>query len=91
MYQVSIVELEFVPMQLGAVIEEVTGMTLGEFFKKRIFDPLGMSNTSFDIERENVDRLAPCFRFTGKLDRSKSLCGISILLKYPLQRSGSMR
>ena len=55
-------------MQLGAVIEEITGMTLGEFFKKRIFEPLGMSNTSFDIARENVDRLAPCFRFTGKLD-----------------------
>ena len=48
------------------MIEAVTGMTLGEFFKKRIFDPLGMSDTSFDIAREDVGRLAPCFRFTGR-------------------------
>ena len=48
------------------MIEAVTGVTLGEFFKRRIFDPLGMSDTSFDIARENLGRLAPCYRFTGK-------------------------
>ena len=60
-------------MKLGAVIEAVTGATLGEFFKRRIFDPLGMDDTSFDIARENIDRLAPCFRFTGGLNRRYSL------------------
>ena len=48
------------------MIEAVTGVTLGEFFKRRIFDPLGMSDTSFDIAREDLGRLAPCFRFTGR-------------------------
>ena len=53
-------------MQLGAVIESVTKVPLGEFFKKRIFEPLGMVDTSFEISREDLGRLVPCFRFTGR-------------------------
>ena len=59
---------EFIPtpLKLGAVIEAVTGVTLGEFFKERIFEPLGMANTAFDVAGEDVHRLAPCFYFTGR-------------------------
>ena len=55
------------------MIEAVTGVTLGEFFKRRIFDPLGMSDTSFDIAREDLGRLAPCFRFTGRSKEGRGL------------------
>ena len=68
------------------MIEAVTGATLGEFFKKRIFEPLGMSNTSFDIARENIDRLAPCFRFTGRINKLQEFFGrwvLAVLLQGP--------
>ena len=32
---------------LGAVIEEVSGMRLGEYLRRNIFDPLGMEHTGF--------------------------------------------
>ena len=72
------------------MIEAVTGATLGEFFKKRIFEPLGMSNTSFDIARENTDRLAPCFRFTGRIDKLQEFfCRwvLAVLLQGSAKRS----
>ena len=59
------------------MIEAVTGMTLGEFFKERIFDPLGMSDTSFEIAREDVGRLAPCFRFKGRSNGREDEIGLS--------------
>lgn len=34
---------------LGAVIEAVSGKTLGDYMKENIFEPLGMNNTSFDL------------------------------------------
>ena len=33
----------------GQVIEGITGKRLGEVFKTRIFEPLGMSDTTFDL------------------------------------------
>lgn len=40
---------------LGAVIEVVSGKTLGEYMKENTFEPLGMENTSFDLpENERV-------------------------------------
>ncbi len=32
---------------LGQVVEKVSGLSLGEFFQQRIFDPLGLGQTSF--------------------------------------------
>jgi CubicO group peptidase (beta-lactamase class C family) len=34
-------------LYLGRTLEKLTGMTLEEFARKEIFDPLGMSNTSY--------------------------------------------
>ncbi len=41
---------------LGAVIEVVSGMSLGNYMKENIFKPLGMENTFFGIAN-NKDRL----------------------------------
>jgi CubicO group peptidase (beta-lactamase class C family) len=46
---------------LGRVVEVLSGMTLGEFMKKRIFDPLGMSDTAFHCAPEKQDRLAALY------------------------------
>lgn len=47
---------------LGAVMEAVTGMTLGELYKKEIFEPLGMKDTGFYVTREKWGRLAQLYR-----------------------------
>ncbi|MGY3408883.1 CubicO group peptidase (beta-lactamase class C family) [Bradyrhizobium sp. GM5.1] len=38
---------------LGSVIEIISGQTLYEFLKQRIFDPLGMSSTKFALATED--------------------------------------
>jgi CubicO group peptidase (beta-lactamase class C family) len=42
---------------LGYFIEIVSGMPLGVFFKKRIFDPLGMEDTWFYLPASKYNRL----------------------------------
>ena len=46
---------------LGAVIEVVTGMKLGEFMEKEIFEPLGMKDTGFWVPEEKQHRLAKVY------------------------------
>ena len=36
---------------IGVIIETITGKTLEEFFQERIFQPLGMNDTSFYLEK----------------------------------------
>jgi CubicO group peptidase (beta-lactamase class C family) len=43
---------------LGRLIEVVSGKKLSEFFKERIFDPLGMKDTSFVVDAVNHARIA---------------------------------
>jgi CubicO group peptidase (beta-lactamase class C family) len=46
---------------LGYVIEVISGMNLDEFFKKRIFEPLGMKDTYFYLPKEKRNRLATLY------------------------------
>ena len=43
---------------LGAMIERLSGMTLEEYFQKRIFAPLGMHDTFFNVPEDKLHRLA---------------------------------
>ncbi|MBR5547294.1 MAG: beta-lactamase family protein [Clostridia bacterium] len=43
---------------LGAVVVAITGMELGEYLKKTIFDPLGMVDTAFTVPEEKKHRMA---------------------------------
>jgi CubicO group peptidase (beta-lactamase class C family) len=40
----------------GVVIEETTGQTLDEFYRERIFKPLGMVDSSFYLPKDKLDR-----------------------------------
>jgi CubicO group peptidase (beta-lactamase class C family) len=42
---------------LPALIEVLSGQTFGEFLKQEIFEPLGMTDTSFRIQADKRDRL----------------------------------
>jgi CubicO group peptidase (beta-lactamase class C family) len=46
---------------LGAVIEVVSGQTLGRWLRERIFEPLRMTDTAFSVPREQWQRLAEPF------------------------------
>ena len=46
---------------LGAVVERVSGMTLDRFFAERIFEPLGMDDTFFQVPANKLDRLTDCY------------------------------
>jgi len=43
---------------LGAVIEKLAGMSLDKFYHARIFEPLKMKDTFFEIPADKLDRLA---------------------------------
>jgi CubicO group peptidase (beta-lactamase class C family) len=46
---------------LGVVVEKVSGMTLAEFFAKRITGPLGLEDTMFYLPPAQKDRLAAVY------------------------------
>lgn len=62
---------------LGAVIEVVSGMTLDEFLKINIFEPLRMKSTSFYLDPANRKRLTTVYTSVdGKLVRSPTPGGM---------------
>ena len=48
---------------LGVLIARVSGMSLGEFFRTRIFDPLGMRDTSFTLSPDKAARMTTAYVF----------------------------
>ena len=46
---------------LGCLIEVISGMNLEDFFRKNIFDPLGMKDTYFNVPKSKADRLATVY------------------------------
>jgi CubicO group peptidase (beta-lactamase class C family) len=56
---------------LGVVVEKASGMSLDQFLKTRIFDPLKMVDTSFYLPPEKRNRLATVYSLVdGKLVRA---------------------
>ena len=51
---------------LGLLLARIEGTSLGEMLKRRIFDPLGMNDTSFLVPRQKRDRRAAAYGFDEK-------------------------
>lgn len=54
---------------LGAIVEQVTKQRLGSYLKQAVWDPLGMTDTSFQVPDQKLHRLAHGFALdplTGK-------------------------
>jgi CubicO group peptidase (beta-lactamase class C family) len=51
---------------LGRVVELVSGMNLNQFFRQRIFGPLAMSNTFYDIPPNRMSDVAPVYTLTAE-------------------------
>jgi len=48
---------------LGAVIEQVSGLSFGDYLRKNIFDPLGMADSGFMVPAGKLGRLAPQYEY----------------------------
>jgi CubicO group peptidase (beta-lactamase class C family) len=56
---------------LGRIVEIASGQSYPEFLQKRLFDPLGLKNTTFYPTTEQQARLAKSYKLTdGKLDEA---------------------
>ncbi len=47
---------------LGRLIEIASGQSLDDFFRTRIFEPLGMTDTGFTVPASKTDRFAACYQ-----------------------------
>lgn len=66
---------------LGYFVEVISGMPFDTFLKKRLFDPLGMNDTSFYLPEDKAKRLVPVQHKSddGKwLRYPKTLVGCSV-------------
>jgi CubicO group peptidase (beta-lactamase class C family) len=65
-------QYNFGSLVLGVLVARVAGEPLGDFFKARIFDPLGMHSTAFSLPLERTHDLPAYYMTsfaTGKLER----------------------
>jgi CubicO group peptidase (beta-lactamase class C family) len=63
----------------GRLVEIISGQRFDDYLRETVFDPLGMTDTSFTVPDQKVDRFAACYR----RDSSKRL----VLVDDP-KRSG---
>jgi len=71
---------------LGYLIELWSGMTLEEYFTQKVFKPLGMNDTYFNVPAEKASRLVNFFQedSTG-IKKPEKVFG-SLDLNFPLQK-----
>ncbi|MGC8480330.1 MAG: serine hydrolase domain-containing protein, partial [Acidimicrobiales bacterium] len=62
---------------LGRVVEVASGLTLDQFFKSKIFDPLGMKETGFWVDESDAARVATLYAFEPKSRSRSSLASIA--------------
>src|SRR4030095_1888072 len=74
---------------LGYLVQVWSGMTLEDFFSKRIFQPLGMKDTYFNMPKEKASRLVNFFLqdSTGEIKKQDKVFGGALDLNYPLNRT----
>ncbi|WP_336518488.1 serine hydrolase domain-containing protein [Pollutibacter soli] len=73
---------------LGYLIEVWSGMTLEEYFAKRIFQPLGMEDTYFNVPASKASRVVNFFQqdSTGVTKKEDKVWGGTLDLSYPTQQ-----
>lgn len=47
---------------VAALVEKISGMTVDEYVRQRIFEPLGIRDTYYNIPKEKVNRVAAVYR-----------------------------
>ena len=74
---------------LGVVVERLSGLDLERFFRERIFDPLGMADTFFELPEHCGDRMTDAWQLGAQGTLSLYERGIRSGWRRPLRlRSG---
>lgn len=47
----------------GYLVQQLSGMTLDDYFAKHIFEPLGMQDTFFSVPADKLTRFAACYQY----------------------------
>jgi CubicO group peptidase (beta-lactamase class C family) len=71
----------------GALVERMSGLRLDEFFRTRIFEPLGMVDTGFFAPESDVDRCSVLYAFAPGKPMQRS-AGTSSMTHAPTMLSG---
>ena len=53
----------------GLVVQRLSGLSFDVFLKERLFDPLGMEDTFFNVPPDKLDRLLPNHAWNGEEER----------------------
>jgi CubicO group peptidase (beta-lactamase class C family) len=75
---------------LGCLVEVISGMSLNDFFRTKIFQPLGMNDTYFFIPKDKAARLVNLYRedSTGHLVKAEgNMLNGPTVSNYPLLNS----
>jgi len=77
----------------GAIVERITGQTLGQFMEQRIFKPLKMNDTAFFVPADKASRLAAVYvanKDTKQIEEAKAIFGndLPTYLTAPVMESG---
>jgi CubicO group peptidase (beta-lactamase class C family) len=75
---------------LGYLVEKWSGMSLEDFFERRICGPLGMKDTWFNLPAEKGPRLVNFFvgDSAGTIKKTPATFGGALDMNYPLQKTG---
>ncbi len=74
---------------LGDLIQIWSGMSLEQFFNKKIFQPLGMKDTYFNVPASKASRLVNFFLqdSTGVFTKPETVFDGALNMNYPLEHS----
>ena len=76
---------------LGLLVARVSGRSLGEFMRERIFEPLGMNDTAFQVRDDDLGRFTTCYSFnrqTRTLDVYDPAAGSAWATEPPFESGG---
>jgi CubicO group peptidase (beta-lactamase class C family) len=74
---------------LGCLVEVISGESLEQFFKTKIFEPLGMKDTYFNVPSEKASRLVNLYREEKDGSLKKETSGMlngPVGVDYPLRK-----
>ncbi|HTS69844.1 MAG TPA: serine hydrolase domain-containing protein [Terriglobia bacterium] len=69
----------------GYLVEKLSGKSLPDFMRERIFEPLGMKDTGFYVPQEKMDRLATLYRVNEKNEWAPASGGDALGLDFSKQ------
>jgi CubicO group peptidase (beta-lactamase class C family) len=69
---------------VGHLVEVISGESLDAFFVRRIFEPLGMTDTAFDVPADKAHRLTACYA-AGMLGAKLPLAATAQLQDDPVK------